>query len=224
MAGEQIVVIWIKVAVAWHLLNLLNLRKESKMEHWMIYAGIGWVAMGLWACRLWYGLQKNHFHEFDKEDWVRFPICLFLGGIAVPALFCTYGKHCFKEGADKAIYWNEKEGQIMTRGGKCLYDPYAIDKQISNLANMIVGFKERLNKTQTDGPLLTASKFNTLTRQLQCSAKTKDKHKMVYANIVYNPANPRIIFRCLECDLEVYKTKAELTPSEKEALKKLKVL
>ena len=95
-------------------------------------------------------------------------------------------------------------------------------------------FRQELNTWQ--------SHFQT---QLQCSAKTQGKHKMVfdkkgseetttYNNTLPTPAwfvaysygtsDRDFHFKCSICDLAITKTKDELSAVEKEALRKLKLL
>jgi len=98
------------------------------------------------------------------------------------------------------IYWNEKKQQIMTKDGVCRYDKGAA---------------------------------NTLQSQLQCSAKGHGKWayketKIVDTNRMFTATGKWgynvFVFKCSACGLEITKTKGELKPAEKEALKKLNLL
>ena len=169
----------------------------------------------------------------------------------------------------RAVYWNEKEDQIMTKDGKCLYDT----RQFENLRGVWIDWKNECNgiieanaaltkslqaqisplqsqiaksKSGKDGRFnslqsqvqkieksLTCIKDNTLLHQLQCSAKTGGKHKMVFdrAACVHIPRSPYLIdigggyaFKCKVCNLEITKTEAELTKTEAEGLKNLGLL
>ena len=92
----------------------------------------------------------------------------------------------------KKIYWNEKERQIVTKNGECIW------------------YKDQQEEL-TD-------RVYVLEKQLQCAAKG---HKMVYETTT---STNGFIFECAVCDFEITKTKEELTATEKEALKKLKLL
>ena len=74
-----------------------------------------------------------------------------------------------------------------------------------------------------------ANRISVLKNQLKCAAKG---HKMVFEKVVKRGSEPVWIllpsngfyFKCSNCGLEIIKTKAELTTTEKDALKKLKLL
>jgi hypothetical protein len=146
------------------------------------------------------------------------------------------------------VYWNEKEGQIKTRSGKCLYDKNVTDSKNANLTNLEI-FVEKLNKqakilVTTNNDI--ACDLKGVKAQLQCAAKghgdwkfvgdLKRKWERTDTEIPLQGAtsmtvmsytasgNDGFIFKCSNCGLEITKTKKELTASEKEALKKLKLL
>ena len=134
------------------------------------------------------------------------------------------------------IYWYEKQQQIKTKGGKCLFAPE--DYYI----------KCEVDKKVRDGDVeLLSRDLAKVERQLQCAAKA---HKMVFDRVREGewstcPSFPemikdaslfgtgvshtrkdesRFIFKCSDCGLEITKTAKELTATEKEALRKLKLL
>ena len=120
------------------------------------------------------------------------------------------------------IYWDKKLGQILTKDGECLYDEHAMLK---------IGLQadERVNNSFK----IYEDKFAKLQAQLQCSAKTQGRHKMVFEKkdtatglITFGMgvAQMRFFFKCSICGLEITKTEKELSAIEKEALKKLKLL
>ena len=122
------------------------------------------------------------------------------------------------------IYWNEKEGQIMTKGGKCLYDTSNFDELCNRLGSIEAS--------------LACTKDRTLKSQLQCAAKGHGKwvlggkdngnesviYRVFWGDKGLTTMQDGIcsyVFKCSKCGLEITKTKKELTPKEREALGKL---
>ncbi len=117
----------------------------------------------------------------------------------------------------QSIYWNEKQQQIKTRSGKCLYSPqdYYIKCEIDKFKAKVEKFEQRDNDWK-----------NKIKAQLQCGAKG---HKMVYAkkDLCFHRNSPQLTgyyFKCSSCGLEITRTEKELTVVEKNALQKLKLL
>ncbi len=201
------------------------------MEHWMIYLGIGWVLSGLRACEIWYVIEKHYYKGFDGADWLRFPLLALIGPAGVILLLCAYQKDCFRRSKREPAYWNESEGQITTKAGECLYDKKVslgkenelIDK-CNEIANKQNGITSRIKALENS--IICTSAIPTETKilkaQLQCSAK--GKHDMEYTRKEFNREHRWFIFTCSTCNLEITKIKAELTPAERDALKKLKLL
>ncbi len=146
--------------------------------------------------------------------------------------------------AGKGIYWNDKEQQIMTMGGKCLYDK---DSILSGLQN----HKESLESVINDIKILrlwrkgcegndyevmelrdkyakAVNGLDALTRQLQCSAKTEGKHgKWEFRGTLKSHPRlmlPLFVFKCSICDLEITLTKKELSKAEREHLTGLGII
>ncbi|MCK5017556.1 MAG: hypothetical protein KAS32_10855 [Candidatus Peribacteraceae bacterium] len=196
------------------------------------------------------------------------------------------GKHMEK------IYWNESEGQIMTKGGKCLYDREDFRRVVGGITtateskgwgpstqdmfrNGIVNLEKAVHKIQNDNPQklkhlqsqisYLQSMLDRRTTEIKRLSDTCDDlsrgydsrntdvdklrlqtccaakgHKMVFSRIAdFHIKRTRIagfldetdidttelfIFKCSNCGLEITKTKKELTPTEKDGLKKLKLL
>ena len=109
------------------------------------------------------------------------------------------------------VYWNEKEQQIVTKDGRCLYDKAHC----------------RENK---ECAVSRHTCIVELRRQLQCAAKG---HKTVFEKVctesglrvrIFDKFEEPYIFKCSNCSLEIAKTEKELSATEREALKKLKLL
>ena len=212
----------------------------------MIYAGIGWVLMGLVNLKVCRNVECNQGRTMGSF----IIIWGFLGFLAPPltllVMLTSEGRDCFRHSKREPAYWVESEDQIMTRGGKCLFDKGAIkilvrdmndcDRRYHKNRERIESLEgERVNRKDCRDDVThrcvvaekTAERLigshGTLTCQLQCSAKTKGKHKMVYTKKVVTN-HPLYVFTCSVCDTEYIKTKAELTSTERESLKALKVL
>ncbi len=103
------------------------------------------------------------------------------------------------------IYWNEKEGQIMTKGGKCLYDRK--------------DFERRMSET------------NDYNRQVAINNCGIEGHSMEFCgdNLSHSIMGSWVIqqkqyqFRC-KCGLETIKIAGDLTTKEKDGLGKLGLL
>ncbi len=168
------------------------------------------------------------------------------------------------------IYWDESQQQIRTKGGECLLDKAVLLARLNSLEERIKGHQVTRNilsirlaklenaqytktlydknlgkiKTLTDSINSYAKAEFEIKKQLQCSAKTQGKHKMVFVKKngeekssisdssgwtcinVYSICTPNrdFVFKCSVCDLAITKTEKELSAVEKEGLKKLKLL
>ena len=137
------------------------------------------------------------------------------------------------------IYWDKNLRQIRTKDGECLMDKNHQQSINDSDSRRICALDDRVCKAVALG----TSKVDTLRTQLQCSAKTQGKHKMVFNGINTKSETPFTImvikgsegwrgakntklyaFKCSVCGLEITKTENELSKTEKEALKKLKLL
>ena len=201
--------------------------------------------------------------------WIDIFLVLELIGIVLVLLFFVWIVF-FR---NSTIYWDDKQQQIKTKGGKCVYDKNSADldstkalnfrhqlsvleakfANITELNKVIKEANEAIDSSNEHKAKLTAAhndmKNDLLITeaQLQCGAKG---HKMVYNRTVKskwtrldtaieNPQNPLqplgmqinythntgdFVFSCESCGLEITKTAKELTATEREALKKLKLL
>ena len=158
----------------------------------------------------------------------------------------------------KSIYWDEKQQQIKTKSGKCVWDTNKMS--VEAIKPFVISNGERITKIEQERE--QSKEYNKgvrernvtrdknrgkLKAQLQCGAKG---HKMVYEKVgesmwsTYPPfadmikdasllgtgvshtklSRVKFIFKCSDCGLEITKTAKELTATEKEALRKLKLL
>ena len=123
------------------------------------------------------------------------------------------------QGDCEAVYWSTKEGQIMTRYGKCLYDKAELTRVI-----------ESANKVVAD----TQPILHEIRNQVACGVKGHEmEYNRVKSEMTCTEIQTRMggedyqrpfIFKCKNCGIEIAKTKSELTVKEKEALKLLKIL
>ena len=129
------------------------------------------------------------------------------------------------------IYWDKNLQQIRTKDGRCLWDRRYIQNQIDELVLSRRNWDARISVIEKQESRMLCD----FKAQLQCSAKTGGKHKMVYSklDICLNcftlgtgqrDYSKRFIFKCSACGLEITKTEKELSAVEKEGLKKLKLL
>ena len=197
-----------------------------------------WIWIGLGLCGIWaftimwrgWGICFNGRYQVVKL--IESVGCFVLGPIGLIFALIIVGKYYFRRTKMK-IYWDEKLQQIKTRGGECIYD-----KNREGNTSEIVELRQEYSKA--------INKLETQAKQLQCSAKTQGKHKMVFNRLsrnIFRMHEPILlygagvplrqtehgtfkfyIFKCSICDLEITKTEKELSAIEKEALKKLKLL
>ena len=215
------------------------------MEQWIIIAGIGWVSIGLVCVKAICNINYNNDCKWDTYDTAVAISSFIVPPIALIAVLCADGKDCFRRFKSN-IYWNAKEGQIMTKAGKCLYDKKVLSGRIRDSEIKIQVIEARNNRLKAEDDAIVAENKaidkenmeydkdrDVMKAQLQCSAKTKGKHKMVYSRTRLNEGqcgglrdwgSPCYVFECSTCNLEITKSKAELTPTERESLKALKVL
>ncbi len=240
---------------------------------------IGWGLCGILAFAImWRGWGICFNGRYQVAKLIESVGCFVLGPIGEIVALVMVGKYCFRKkerlhlpcfqkGKTKMekIYWDESQQQILTKDGKCLYDPRAerntFNSIVATLTERVYRLEnaqytkrlydknwDKIEKLKTQMPKIEPeliSAIGKLERQLQCSAKTQGKHKMVYQSDPPKPKNDtnwdiigdswntgnactikakRYIFKCSICDLEITKTKKELSAVEKEALKKLKLL
>ncbi|HDY87626.1 MAG TPA: hypothetical protein ENH82_05845 [bacterium] len=152
----------------------------------------------------------------------------------------------------KKIFWDEREGQIVTKGGECLYDKDSINRRLESTVDLAKSFiatfetlktivkdkdkrLETLEKRLNDFTCMMCNTNPTeiiqLQHQLQCAAKG---HEMIFKETnKTGPSSYRcvgpipggwFVFKCTNCNLEIIKTEKELSCVEKEALRKLKLL
>lgn len=97
------------------------------------------------------------------------------------------------------VYWNEVAGQIVTKGGKCLYDKNAVDEFNRQV--------EINNCAIDDGHRFVFEKYIASGYSWEWG-----QYPAWY------------FFKCSKCNYEIKKQEKELTSTEKEALTKLKLL
>ena len=187
-----------------------------------IWIGVLWLALGLWSSRILYNAGGDIGQHI---------IGFVLPPVAILASLATYGKACFKKGTKmEKVYWNEGQGQIMTKGGKCLYDKRRIESLERDTNETLRRYHERYHDIVTKEMGLPG-----IITQLKCSAKGHGDWVFVnrgidrFSGMILHPEsrqqlNDTFYFKCSGCGLEIAKTKKELKPSEAEALKKLKLL
>ncbi len=224
-----------------------------------------WISVGILCWLICFVLVQKIMRNIHANKWSSLTwdsgdtgTAIFLGVlgiIAVPMIFLIAGKHCFKKSTK--IYWDEKQQQIKTKGGKCLWDKSQHWGKFEKLKAMIDDFDKRLKAEESiegcDGicetkidkcneaikaierSLTSTSDYTTIKAQLQCGAKHHDKWEFVIRTGIHvgvdSPAGSshclariRFIFKCSDCGLEITKIAKELTATEREALRKLKLL
>lgn len=166
---------------------------------WIGYVIVVWIACGIICLKMLWNVDG------DFSCW---PLALF-GPIYVFVMLLANGKDCFKKGKKmEKVYWNEKEQQIMTKSGKCLFDKHGQSVINDSVAEVFNG------RDNTELALRKSDKFQA---QLQCAAKGHGKW-------MYQGEEGDHIFKCSDCGLEITKTKEELKPAECAALKSLQLL
>jgi len=203
------------------------------MEHWMIYVGIGWAMMWLVSFKLISNIAKNR-NGWDASLIIVAFLCFVISPLGWLAVIISSDDDWSYSSKNRDVYWNPSEGQIMTKGGKCLYDRKKAASYrgvVDGNRSVIPGMGKRIRALENSITCTSAVPTETkiLTAQLQCSAKTKGKHKMVYKDRVLKSMICGVKaygykFTCSTCNLEITKSKAELTPTEREHLKGLKLL
>ena len=127
------------------------------------------------------------------------------------------------------IHWDENDGQIKTKDGKCLYDKHAVDEAVrlndGSITYRMNGLELRIKSIEM---AMTCTKDDPLPL-LQCQAKGHGKwvyqeSKTIFPKAPFFIQCKVFIFKCSACGLEITKTEKELKPAEKEALKKLNLL
>ena len=161
------------------------------------------------------------------------PVAVIFGLICVPTVWLN----------KRRIYWDDKQQQIKTKSGKCVYDRKEVGTKFTKIFQRIETLAQKVKAIERS---MTCTKDNTLQAQLQCGAKghgkwvyaggTKQKWDKTEHDISGNETitmkvmsytaigSDGFIFKCSDCGLEITKTAKELTATEREALRKLKLL
>ena len=129
-----------------------------------------------------------------------------------------------------AIYWNKEVGQIMTKGGKCLYDKGVIDRQKPD-EQWREECNEVIRSTNQKASEFVAEVATSLRAQLQCGAKGhgdwvyQKPQEYLYYTCLGSPTKRAgtFIFKCSTCNLEKTLTWKELTVKQRDGLKVLGV-
>ncbi len=122
----------------------------------------------------------------------------------------------------KAVYWDEKEQQIKTKDGKCLYDKSRFDKMKD--LERVIRSANRTISTSNEAVKDIRGQLDTndnLSPQLQCAAKGHGKWQFSDVWTHNKTLENKYGFRCSDCGLEITKTIKECTAKEREALKGL---
>ena len=225
---------------------------ERRNVMW-IWIGVGmlyWLICFILVQKMMRNIRTNKWPSlaWDSGDTSTAIFLGVFGIIAVPMIFLMDGKNCFKKSTK--IYWDEKQQQIKTKSGKCLVDVNRIEKLIATQGAAIgkLGstlYKKTLYDRNLDRILELQGKVKLIEKvmantkseiattyqaQLQCQAKGHGK--WVFVKKINRGSEPVWIllpsdgyaFKCSNCGLEITKTAKELTTTEREALKKLKLL
>ena len=223
------------------------------MEMWMwISAGIVWLLLGLKACS---------WEKRCSNSLTLMLVALIMGPIGLMLVCSTADGEPMFVGRKNSIYWDEKQQQIKTKGGKCVYDSgetsriKVLESQLSGLQNRTrkledvlpdEDWRKKCNDAISSNEKVTREFETRYQAQLQCGAKghgkwvyaggTKQKWDKTEHDISRNETitmkvmsytaigSDGFIFKCSDCGLEITKTAKELTATEREALKKLKLL
>lgn len=125
------------------------------------------------------------------------------------------------------VYWNKKAGQIVTKGGKCLYDREEIFNNLSSLSTRVGDWESR--NVEID-------KYN---RKVEIDNCDLDGHVMVfkehrkcqgwcvtpsYISSIPRDLDYEYVFKCSKCGYENSKAEKGLTDKESKALKDLGIL
>lgn len=202
-----------------------------------IWIGVGvWYLIGIAAALLEWRMWRRKGHRYHSFEFIG-TVSLGLIGLIIFGL---------QKGTKMKIYWDEKEQQIKTKDRKCLFDSSFYHNRLAELSDAL----SRVHKIESwliehDKESKEVDKYNDKVeeqnakndrdgdsryRQLQCSAKGHGKWmyvKQVDYSYILNiglPLSVKFVFKCSDCGLEITKTKDELKPAEKEAMKKLNLL
>lgn len=169
-----------------------------------IWIGIGiWLLFGTTSFRMVRSSWRVKGYRWGFWDTLSFGGLILLGPIFLILAFCIEGKHCFGE---QDIYWNEEEGQIKTKSGKCVFDGSKLRPDYLRTMMGIGGMNTELP---------------TLQAQLQCAAKGHETWQFVESPRSHPTLTlPVFIYKCSNCGLEITKHKSELTEKELSSFKK----
>ena len=170
---------------------------------WICVGVIVWVVCGVVMFRI----EKNYYATkgwswcWDSYDIMSTFLDIAFAPFAVIAALIWWNKKCFKKGNKMKIYWNEKEGQIMTKDGKCRSDMPA-------MIELVGGADDRVNTHFK----YCEDRYAKLKAQLQCGAKGHGDWE--YVRKQQCKGYIEVVFRCSSCGLEITKTKKELTKKQ----------
>jgi len=175
-------------------------------------------------------------------------VALILGPIGLMLVGSTSDGTPMFVGRSNSIYWDDKEGQIKTKSGKCVYNRREVGGKFTKIFQRIETLSQKIRKLEQSKEtkienirkdwLEWQQKCNKvieenmevekrLEAQLQCGAKGHDKWEYVKKDLVFFRNSPELtgfFFKCSDCGLVITKTAKELTIVENAALKKLKLL
>ena len=174
-------------------------------------------------------------------EWTMLDFLLaFLTALLVLELY-VFAKMIFLE--KSSIYWDEKQQQIKTKSGKCLYNRREVGGKFTKIFQRIETLSQKIRKLEdvlpdedwrkkcndaiSSNEKVTREFETRYQAQLQCGAKGHGQWVFVKKDLLLQRNCPELTgytFQCEDCDLEITKTAKELTATEREALKKLKLL
>lgn len=207
-----------------------------------IWISVGaWVVLGICSCLMVWNSNRVNNWTWDSYDVIASILCIILGPMGVFIVLLVRGKDCFRitKGKKMKIYWDKSMQQIKTKDGECLFDLMAYRSRCDKIIELESPDTEvdEYNKGIDANNAKIEAENREYMDYLRCAAKTQGKHKMMFQkstkgtltiNMIQGyccgQQNSPFIFKCLICGLEITKTEKELTPTEKEALKKLKLL
>ena len=226
------------------------LLKGEIMEMWIWISG--WMACGVTGVVLAMASFRIKGETWSGADWVIGFFATFFGPLLMVAgiIALAINLSITRPGkGNKSIYWDDKQQQIKTKSGKCLYNRREVGDKFTKIFQRIETLSQKIRKLEQSKEtkieniredwLKWQQKCNKvieenmevekrLEAQLQCGVKGHNKWEFVKKDLCFEINSPEItgffFFKCSNCGLEITKIEKELKPAEREALRKLKLL